>query len=182
MRELKRLSRSVAGVASVTPAVMIVLGAETAIADPSDQPDPTAAARVELGTTKRDCDFNPVDGSRTAEGTGFAIIGTTQNKVIAEVHLTNAGPNATYNVRLIELPSATCSPDAPGVAVETIQTDPSGNGNVTVEMPLIPRTTGAWVTVLDESGQLYTSNTVAPVGTGPLTTRQVDSRDVPTTP
>lgn len=182
MCQLKRLAELAAVAGAGGPAAMIVLGVATATADPSEQPDPNSAVRVEFGATKRDCDFNPVGAPRTPQGTGFAIIGTTPNEVTAEVHLMNAASNATYSVRLIELPSSTCSPDAPGVGVETIETDPSGNGTVTVKTALGPGVTGTWVTVLDGSGQLYTSNTVAPVVAGPLTTQQIDSLTLPTTP
>jgi hypothetical protein len=177
MRQLKGFARSVAVIAGATaPAAMIGLGVATAVAAPPNQPDPNSAARVELGATTRDCSFNPVGGPaasataatrpRTDQGTSFAIIVTTLNQVIAEVYLTNAVPNAAYNVRLIELPSSTCASGAPGVAATTIQTDPAGNGIVDLRTDVIPGATGAWVAVLDGSGQVYTSNTIAPVNTG----------------
>jgi hypothetical protein len=179
MRQLKGFARSVAVVAGASaPAAMIALGGGAAVAAPPEQPDPNGADRVELGATTRDCSFNPVGDPaasttaamrprpRTDQGSGFAIIGTTLNQVIAEVHLTNAVPNAADNVRLIELPSSTCAPGAPGVAVGTLQTDAAGNGILDLRIDVIPGATGAWVAVLDESGQVYTSNTVAPVNTG----------------
>jgi hypothetical protein len=178
MRQLKGSARSVAVIAGATvSAAMIGLGVATAVAAQPNQPDPNSAARVELGATTRDCSFNPVGGpaaSTTAatrprpdqQGTSFAIIATTLNQVIAEVHLTNAVPNAAYNVRLVELPSSTCAPGAPGVAASMIQTDPAGNGIVDLRTDVIPGATGAWVAVLDGSGQVYTSNTIAPVNTG----------------
>lgn len=172
MRPLNRFVSLVVTVAGATvPVATICVG--VAAADPTDQPEPNAAARVELGTTKRDCNFGPVPlvsattaAPRTGAGTGFAVIGTTLNQVIAEVHLTNAAPNASYNVRLIELPNATCGPDAPGVAAGMIQTDPVGNGGVNLQTVVVPGATGAWVVILDRSVQLYTSNSVAPISTG----------------
>lgn len=91
-----------------------------------------------------------------------------------------AAPNTTYDVRLIALPSMTCSPGAPGVGIEKIGTDASGNGNVVVQTALLPRSSGAWVTILDGSGQLYSSNAIAPVVSAP--TRQIDPVVLPETP
>ena len=167
MRQLKpkRFATSVAPVAGTTAAAaMIALGIGIAAAVPPDQPDPNGATRVEFGTTVRDCDFNPVGAPGTAKGTGFAIIGTTFNTVLADVHLTNAAPNTTYKVRLIELPSSTCGPSAAGVAGETIHTNQAGDDTVRLQTDLVPGATGAWVMVFDDvSGQLYTTNTVAPI-------------------
>jgi hypothetical protein len=177
MRQLKGFARSVAVIAGAAgPAAMIALGVKTALATPPDQPDPNGAVRVELGPTKRDCSFNPVGGPaasttggirpRTDQGSGFAIIGTTLGQLVAEIHLANAVPNAAYNVRLIEMPTSTCPPGAPGVAVGRILTDPAGNGIAELESDVVPGATGAWVVVLDEVGQMYTSDTVAPVNSG----------------
>ena len=173
MRQLNRFVTSVAGVACTTVPAVVCVGVGIAAAAPPNQPEPNGAARVEFGTTERDCNFNPVPAistttatARTGAGTGFAIIGTTLNQVIAEVHLTNAAPNASYSVRLIELPNLTCGPDAPGVATGTIETDPAGNGVVNLQTVVVPGATGAWVVIFDRSVQLYTSNTVAALSTG----------------
>lgn len=172
----ERQARLAAGlVVAACTATLITVGIGTAAAAPPDQPDTQGAIKVELGATKRDCDFNPVNGpgiSTTAAtaptwhsgGGGFALISSAEGSVNAEIHLINAAPSITYTVWLMELPNVTCSPGAAGVAVATVQTDPAGNGTVNLQTDVVPGATGAWVTILDGSGQVYTSNTVAPVG------------------
>lgn len=176
----KLVSGLVRGMVAVGPVATLLLGGGIAAADPPGQPDPTGTAKLELGTTTRDCDFNPVGSSRQGQGAGFALIGASAEKVVAEVDLVGAAPNTTYDVRLIALPSMTCSPGAPGVGIEKIGTDASGNGNVVVQTALLPRSSGAWVTILDGSGQLYSSNAIAPVVSAP--TRQIDPVVLPETP
>ena len=64
------------------------------------------------------------------------------------MNLTNAAPNTTYEVRLIELPQSgsSCPPNpATGVFGGTLQTDASGNGQVNVQGPLLSGKTGAFV-------------------------------------
>ncbi len=178
MHQFKLLATSVAVAAA--PAAMIALsaGAGTAAAAPV-QPNPNGATKVQLSTTNRGCNFNQQEsGTGMGTGSGFAIINTTgsnspngsngSNKVIAEVHLTNAAPNTTYNVRLIELPSgSTCPIGAPGVVGGTIQTNAAGNGNVNLQEDVVPNATGAWVSVvgpdLATGPDLYTSGQVVPV-------------------
>lgn len=172
MTELASLGKMVTGLAVAGPVAALFLGGGIAAADPSGQSDP---AKVELGNTVRDCDFNRVGTSQPSQGSGFAVIDAGSGKVVAEVHLVNAAPNATYDVRLIALPSSTCSPGAPGVGVEKLSTDASGNGTVIAQTALLPRATGAWVTILDGSGQLYSSNAIAPVA-------QTDPAALPQTP
>ncbi len=153
--------------------VLIALGAGTAAATPV-QPNPNGATRVDLGKANYGCNFNPEpSGGGTGTGSGFAIINTTgsnglngsngPNKVIAEVHLTNAAPNTTYNVRLIELPSTTCEVGDTGVVGGTIQTNAAGNGNVNLQENVVTNATGAWVSVLGPGSDLYTSSQEVPV-------------------
>lgn len=179
MTERKCSARLTAGIAG--SAATLILGVGAAAADPAGGPDPNGPIRIELGTTTRDCDFNAFGAPRPSKGGGFAVIRATPATLIAEVHLTSAVPNATHTVRLIELPNSTCSPGTPGVAVETIETDAAGNGNVSFQTPLLPHVTGAWVTILDGSGQLYTSNAVAAVASGPGTTGQIEPVALPDT-
>ncbi len=74
---------------------------------------------------------------------GFAIINTTESgKLLANVVLVGAQPNALYNIRLIQLPSeATVCSQVDG----TLTTDAQGNGNANIQVSADPSTTDVWV-------------------------------------
>jgi hypothetical protein len=148
MRQLKRFKTAVVGVAVVAaPAAMLVLAAGTAAAQPppspspGPSPNPQGATKVTISNQNRNCDGSAASPNGSGSGSGFAVINApAEKKVIANVNLTNAAPNATYDVRLIELPQSSnpCPVNpANGVFGGTLQTDASGNGQVNVQGPLV---------------------------------------------
>lgn len=147
MRQLTRLMTSVAALSMATaPAAMFAISTGIAAAAP---PGSNAETIVPLSNILRRCDFStsaavPVTGG----GTGFALIRTESNKVVAEVRLTAADPNTHFNVRLIQAPrpaSLSCVAGDPGTAVTALVTDAERMATVTVTADRRPGVTGAWV-------------------------------------
>jgi hypothetical protein len=97
-------------------------------------------------------------------GTGFVIINKTgSGKLIANVQLMNAVPNATYNIRLIQTPTNVtndCGSFMVGEAALT--TDGEGNGHVNYQEPVLSGSHDAFVVL---------NNTAAP-GTDFYTTQK----------
>jgi hypothetical protein len=139
-------------------AMVVGLGLSTGIAE-------AAAQKVPLTKTNADCPGY----STQPEGVptyGFAIINKTgSGKLIANVVLVGAMPNATYNIRLIQLPSG-----APGGSEEctmvdgTLTTDAQGNGDANIQEPVLtnPNTTGAWVDLNNQANfnEFFTTRVV----------------------
>lgn len=144
----------------------------------------TAAAEgggttVAFDTYLRRCDFSKVSIAPKVPGpilgSGSAIVRTSGNRAVAEVHLVDATePGMHYDVGLIEEPrpsSSTCGPGDPGTAFAGMVTDGAGNGTVTVTDTLQPGTTGVWVIIerpnanSQNPAEFYTSEFVVPVGT-----------------
>ncbi len=89
-------------------------------------------------------------------GFGFALINATEDTLIAKVSLKNALPDTTYHVALTQLPSTTgCN-----VYNYTLTTNSQGNGNVHIEQPLLPGTTGAFIDLWDFASYFYNSPVV----------------------
>ncbi|TFV54575.1 hypothetical protein E4P42_25620 [Mycobacterium sp. PS03-16] len=140
---------SAAAVAAVlaAPAATVTVGAAFA---------PTAAAQARetflpFSPVLRRCDFSTrqyYDSS--GDGRATATVRSTGGQVSADVQMAVAEPNATYEVRLIQMPresEAGCHAGAPGTAVATLRTDGIGGGAVSLSGPRMSGATGAWVTI-----------------------------------
>jgi hypothetical protein len=91
---------------------------------------------------------------------GFAVIHATgSGKLIAEVAMKNATPNHTYPVSLVQTPSGENCLSAEG----TITTNGKGNGNVNIQEPLLPGTTGAFILMSPTDGNGFIATTDVPV-------------------
>jgi hypothetical protein len=132
---------------------------------------------VPLDSDLRRCDFS-LDAtapavSRARLGSGSALIHVAGSRAIAEVHLADSPePGTHFDVGLIQEPrqsSATCGPGDPGTAFTGMETDAAGNGTVTIQDFIRPRTTGVWVIIerpneiSQNPAEFYTSEFVAPV-------------------
>ena len=99
----------------------------------------------------RNCSFEQTRWvSATGFGSGDALIGTSPDRVTADVRLATAEPNTRYTVRLIQVPRPgyrTCTAGDPGVAVGELFTDGNGTGTATVQGPRLQDSTGAWVSI-----------------------------------
>lgn len=106
----------------------------------------TPAQKIPLTQTNRDCS-GMVIGQPQSQSFGFAVVvrsaGPKPNgKLVANVVLQGARPDATYNIRLIQvLPG---DPDCQMID-GTLTTDASGDGNANVQEPVLPNASTAWV-------------------------------------
>ncbi|HZQ33401.1 MAG TPA: hypothetical protein VFB19_16930 [Mycobacterium sp.] len=137
---------------------MLAAGTGTATADNSAQ----GAQHVPLSSFLRRCDANATGYMPSAtRGTGYADISRTGNTVQADVHMIIAAPDIWYGVRLIQTPrpGISCGAGDPGVTMTRLYTDENGTGSVTLQGPVMPGATGAWVSV---EGPLGASDLEAP--------------------
>ena len=157
MRRLKGFKTSVVGVAVVTaPAAMLVFGAGMAGAAPPT-PSPGHSTKEPITNQNRNCDGSPASPNGTGNGTGSAVFNipgpsgpptqaNAPDKIIVDVSITNATPNATYNVRLIQTPPSVNNGAGDCTGVDgTLTTDASGNGSVNVQEPLLSGAHDAFV-------------------------------------
>ncbi|HEY2640599.1 MAG TPA: hypothetical protein VGI66_12040 [Streptosporangiaceae bacterium] len=128
---------------SMLAASVLALSVGAAIAVPAAAAaDATPAQKVPLTQTNRDCSGIRI-GAPAAEAHGFAVvIKPASGKLVANVVLQNAEPNATYNIRLIQI-----LPDSSDCATVdgTVTTDAAGDGNANVQEPVLPGASAAWV-------------------------------------
>jgi hypothetical protein len=133
---------------------------QTAAAQSSPSPSPSPAPHLQGATevtidhTNRDCYGNPIESPGSGGGSGFAIINVAApggpnapgRKVIANVVLTNAAPNSSYGVRLIQTPPRVndCGSYL-GPYEATLQTDASGSGHINVQETVLPGADDAFV-------------------------------------
>ena len=110
-----------------------------------------AGALVPLTPKFRACDFTWATNVATnGTGSGHTVIGKAgSNKVVAQVQLIAAQPQAHYNVRLIQSPrpSAGCGAGDAGVVAGGIDTDGAGAGTLTLQGTISANSTGVWVFV-----------------------------------
>jgi hypothetical protein len=102
----------------------------------------TPAQKIQLTQTNRDCSGSVI-GTVATEPHGFAVvIKPASGKLVANVVLQNAQPDATYNIRLIQvLPDSSDCLTIGG----TLTTDAEGDGNANVQELVLPGATSAWV-------------------------------------
>jgi len=170
MKSFLRLKR-VRAIAALIMAIAILatlvgLGFSASIARAAS-PNGNGAQKVPLTTTNRNCDGTVATPAGIGGGTGFAIINkATSGKLISNVVLENAVPNATYSIRLIQiLPNnVDCQPfNGPGEA--TLTTDALGNGNANYQEAVIDGANGAFVVLnnqADPGDDFYTTQVVNP--------------------
>ena len=170
MKSFIRLKRAQAIAALVMAiailATLVGLGLSTSIARAAS-PNGNGAQKVPLTTTNRNCDGTITTPPGIGGGTGFAIINkAASGKLISNVVLENAAPNATYNIRLIQiLPNnVDCQPfNGPGEV--TLTTDALGNGNANYQEAVIDGANGAFVVLnnqADPGDDFYTTQVVNP--------------------
>lgn len=133
----------------------------------------SAGSLVPLTPKFRACDFTwAVNVPTMGKGSGQAVISkAASNKVVAQVQLIAAEPQAHYNVRLIQSPrtSAGCGAGDIGVTAGGIDTDGTGAGTMTLEGAISANSTGVWVFVDRPSAHsqtpidFYTSEIVTPI-------------------
>jgi hypothetical protein len=133
----------------------------------------SAGTLVPLTPKFRACEFTwAVNVATNGKGSGQTVISkAAPNKVIAQVELAAAEPQAHYNVRLIQSPrpGAGCAAGDAGVTAGGLDTDGSGAGTVTLQDTISTNTTGVWVFVDRPSPHsqrpidFYTSDIIAPI-------------------
>ena len=132
--------------AAVVAAAAGVLVISPAIASAA----PGSTAVMPLIGKFRACDFT-LEKWVNAHGAsrGVAHLSTSGPNVVATVDLATAEPDTHYDVRIIQAPrpSIGCAPGAPGVITGSLQTDGGGTGSTTLQGPIDPSATGAWVMV-----------------------------------
>ena len=154
---------------AAVPAALIALSAGTAVAQPPAPPTPSPghATKLPIDHTNRNCDGSVASPNGTGSGTGSAVFNipgpsgpnaptqaNAPNKIIVDVSITNAMPNATYNVRLIQTPPSVNGGAGDCTGVDgTLNTDASGNGSVNVQEPVLSGAHDAFVAL---------NNTTAP--------------------
>jgi hypothetical protein len=169
MRTLTRLGTCTATVTLlIAPASSSAIG--TAVAE-------GGGTTVVFDNYLRRCDFSKVAIAPKVPGpmlgSGSAIVRTSGNRAVAEVHLTDGPePGVHYDVGLIEEPrpsSATCGPGDPGTAFTGMVTDGTGNATATIVDTLRPGTTGVWLIIerpnanSQNPAEFYTSEFLVPV-------------------
>lgn len=150
MPALNRFALAAATVLAAAPAVGLIAApaagvtAATAAADDS-------STFLPFATTLRRCDFSELAYyDAKGDGRASAMVRSGSGQVSADVSLATAKPNATYTVRLIQMPresSAGCHAGSPGTAVSTLHTDGAGVGAVTLSAPMMPGATGVWAAI-----------------------------------
>lgn len=133
----------------------------------------SAGALVPLTPKFRACDFTWATNVATnGTGTGHTVISkAAPNKVVAQVQLLAAAPQAHFNVRLIQSPSpsAGCGGGDAGVTAGGIDTDGTGAGTLTLQDTISANSTGVWVFVERPSAhtqtptEFYTSEIITPI-------------------
>jgi hypothetical protein len=167
MRQLTLFMAWVAVIPMTTPPALVASG--TAAAAP---PGVSAGAQIPLNAVFRRCDFSAAQYvSPTGTGSGKAVISTSgSGTVVAQVNLATADPNTRYDVRLVQAPlpsSVRCAAGDAATAVGVLVTDATGTGAVTVQAPIRPGATGAWVAVerpdprSQTPAEFYTSEAIA---------------------
>ena len=148
MRQLTRFVAAASATVMVTTTAALGLGTGTAAADGTTTANGSRV--VPLSSILRRCDWtNAQYVPSDTTGTGYAVISRTGSTVTAEVHMTGVIGDIWYGVRLVEVPrpGIGCGAGAPGVGFGQLYTDDAGNGTVTVQAPVMPGATGAWVSV-----------------------------------
>jgi hypothetical protein len=128
---------------------------------------------VGLTAKFRACDFTwAVNVATNGTGSGQTIISkAAPSKIVAQVQLIGAAPQAHYNVRLIQAPrpGAGCAAGDAGVSAGGIDTDGVGAGTLTLQDTISATTTGVWVFVDRPSPHsqtpidFYTSELISPI-------------------
>jgi hypothetical protein len=170
MKSLLRLKRTQAIVALVMAiailATLVGLGLNAGIARAAS-PNGIGAQKVPLTTTNRNCDGTVATPQGNGGGTGFAIINkAASGKLISNVVLENAVPNATYHIRLIQiLPNGVDCQLFNGPGEATLTTDALGNGNANYQEAVIDGANDTFVAInnaADPGDDFYTTQVVNP--------------------
>ncbi len=121
-------------------AVLLAVGVGVALGGGGASAAGAEAQRVPLARqVNRGC-FTGGEAGAATNGT-VHIHATGSGKIVATVQLKDALPDTTYNVRLIQVPGGADCATLDG----TLITNAQGNGNLTLQEPVLPGTTGAFV-------------------------------------
>ena len=134
--------------ATLVAAVTSLMAISPAIA--SATPTEPTGALMPMVSKFRACDFtSEIWVNARGDARGVTYLSTAGSNVVANVDLATAEPNTHYDVRIIQAPrpSIGCAPGAPGVITGSLQTDGGGAGSTTLQGPIAPSATGAWVMV-----------------------------------
>ncbi len=139
-------------------------------------PSPSHSTKVTIDNTNRDCDGVAQSDHGSGSGTGSAVFNTPRtnrpehtssgeapNKVTADLTLTNAAPNSSYGVRLIQTFASGSTQDCgsfQGPYEDAWTTDASGNGSVSLEEPLLTDSNGSGA--LANDAFVVLNNTTSP--------------------
>lgn len=133
----------------------------------------SAASPMPLSSKWRACDFSQQKFvSAVGDARPMAYVGPAgDGSMVARVEMATALPNTRYDVRVIQAPrpSIGCAPGEAGVLTGSLQTDGIGVGSVTLQGPVEPGKTGAWVIVerpaahSQTPAEFYTSEFIASI-------------------
>jgi len=135
----------------ITTVLALLLAAAAVTAGTTPAGGNGAEKTVLRQTTSYTCGggANPAPASNS-----FAILNARHGKLMAQVVLRHAIPNATYRVWIIQTPTgADC-----GTQDFTVKTNGQGNASYHWEEPVLPGNTGAWVAAFNSfaaNGFLY---------------------------
>jgi hypothetical protein len=138
---------------AMTTVTALVVAASPAAFSPgtaaADSTGPGRTTFLPFAQTLRRCDFSAIRYSGPAGyGRATAVVRSTGSNMAADVQLVTALPGTRYDVRLIQLPhpsSVPCNAGDPGTSAGVLNTDAAGAGSVTVQGPIVPGATHAWV-------------------------------------
>jgi hypothetical protein len=169
MRTLTRLGTCTAAVTLlIAPSSSLAIGAAAAEG---------GGTTVVFDNYLRRCDFSKIAIAPQVPGpmlgSGSAIVRTSGNRAVAEVHLVDGPePGMHYDIGIIEEPrpaSSTCGPGDPGTAFTGMDLDGAGNGTAIVTDTMHPGTTGIWMIIerpnanSQNPAEFYTSEFLVPV-------------------
>lgn len=150
-------------------ALLMTISPAIASASPVESTGPTV---MPLISKWRACDFTLEKWvNAVGYGRGVVHLNRSSSNIVANVDMATAAPDTRYDVRIIQTPrpSIGCAPGAPGVLTGSLQTDAGGAGSTTIQGPIHPDATGAWVIVQrpapnsQTSAEFYSSSFIASI-------------------
>jgi hypothetical protein len=172
-RQMTPLLTIAAAIAVTTPLAVFTPSAGASGPPGGGASGPSGGTFVPMAQIFRRCDFSSVNSHGPTEyGVAHGVLRASGNTVVVDVQIATARPNTHYDVRVIQVPrpsSATCFGGDPGVAIGALNTDAAGAAAATVEGPIQPWATGAWVYITrpdfysHHPAAFYSSDLVAPI-------------------
>lgn len=144
-------------VATLTGVVVAALG----LGVPAATAGATPAQKVPLTDTNRDCSGTAISPPSSTGSFGFAVtVAPASGKLVAAVALKGALPNATYDIRLIQVGG---NPSDCDQIDGTLTTDATGDGNANVQERFLSGAGQAWVDLNNQAnfGDFYDTQPVS---------------------